>query len=247
MMDTPASALRPSRHLTRQKRGQEASNPEQSGTPGRGRGAYWLFGAMLPVVVGSVWGLATAPWLAGHHTGTFCTGVLLGLLIVCCVTDLSHRKIYNWLTYPAFLWAVLVNTLPWPESWPMGAVGLGNSLAGAVLAFVCILVVYSLSGGGAGDVKLATALGAWLGPQDILYALVATYAVGGVLLLGLLFWQVGPLRVLVALLRRIGSTLLPGWIAAPAAEDNLYLQGGVPMSPFFLAGVLLTYYREMLI
>ncbi len=78
------------------------------------------------------------------------------------VTDLSTRKLPNWLTVPAFLAALVFHTVTG------GLVGLGNALGGFAIGFGILLILWLIGGGGGGDVKLMGALGAWLGPVPIL-------------------------------------------------------------------------------
>jgi prepilin peptidase CpaA len=162
---------------------------------------------------------------------------------VCTVTDVRWHKIYNWVTYPAFLWAVLFSAAgAWllPAQWQarLGTVGPGDSLLGALIGFVGVLIAYHLSGGGAGDVKLATALGAWLGVQNTVHLLVYTYAVGAVVLLSWTIWQQGPITVFGGLLRSAGATLFPRWVAPPSEQQAAPFRRGVPMSPFFAAAAV---------
>src|SRR5262249_45056480 len=152
--------------------------------------------ALAPLWVRAVGRPEAAPFL-----GTW-AGLVLALLVAACAcTDLAWRKIPNWATYPALLWAVLLNAFAalapgvagapaWPGVDPtlhgagapglLGHVGLGWCLLGAVACFVVMFFIYRLAGGGAGDVKLAAALGALLGLEGGLTALVFTYIAAGV-------------------------------------------------------------------
>ena len=64
-----------------------------------------------------------------------------------------------------------------------GLSGLGSSTAGWLLATVLWLPLYALGGMGAGDVKLLAAIGAWLGPADVLHAALYAGIAGGILAL----------------------------------------------------------------
>jgi prepilin peptidase CpaA len=55
--------------------------------------------------------------------------------------------------------------------------GLLFALAGFAVGFGLFLVLWLLGTAGGGDVKLFAAVGAWLGPKWILYALVVTYVI----------------------------------------------------------------------
>jgi prepilin peptidase CpaA len=192
----------------------------------------------------AAWGWAVGRWLPDQPLGTCAAGAVLALLAVCTVTDLARHKIYNWATYTAALWALVLNAcFPWgsPDggAFRPGAVGLLGSLAGAAVIFVVMLIVFRLSGPrGAGDVKLAAALGAWLGLERGLAALIYTYIAAGVFLLCWVLWTEGPVKVATTLGRRLGSLVAPRYVSPPSAEQRLLLQKPVPMAAFFTAGTL---------
>jgi prepilin peptidase CpaA len=101
-------------------------------------------------------------------------------VVVVCVatyTDLRSRRIPNWLVLPFFVIGVAVST--WLNGWR----GLGHSLGGAGLGFLLYGILFFMGGMGAGDVKLCAAIGAWIGPVQLIYALVFTSLVGGLMAL----------------------------------------------------------------
>ena len=67
--------------------------------------------------------------------------------------------------------------------WLSGWHGLGQSLAGIGLGAVLFGTLSYMGGMGMGDVKLCAAIGAWIGPSQLLVALVLTGLVGGVMAL----------------------------------------------------------------
>jgi prepilin peptidase CpaA len=105
--------------------------------------------------------------------------VVLG---VATFTDLRSRRIPNWLVLPFFCVGVLVSC--WFHGWH----GLGQSLSGAGLGLLLYGIFFMMGGMGAGDVKLCTAIGAWIGPSQLMVALVLTALVGGVMALGWAMW-----------------------------------------------------------
>ncbi len=107
-----------------------------------------------------------------HSFAWWPTLVVLG---VATFTDLRSRRIPNWLVLPFLLTGIVVSV--WMQGWH----GLGQSLSGALLGLVIYGVLFWMGGMGAGDVKLCAAIGAWIGPQQLILALVITGMVGGVM------------------------------------------------------------------
>jgi prepilin peptidase CpaA len=94
---------------------------------------------------------------------------------VATFTDLRSRRIPNWLVFPFWLAGLVVSV------WMQGWYGLGQSVSGALLGLVIYGVLFWMGGMGAGDVKLCAAIGAWIGPQQLIFALVITGMAGGLM------------------------------------------------------------------
>lgn len=107
-------------------------------------------------------------------------GVLLLLLIWAAISDVRSHRIPNWLVLLGVLFGVFYNTAV-PASphntiwWPLAGLGLGLLL---------FLPLYLLRVMGAGDVKLVAMVGAFLGPGDTFYAMLASMIAGGALAIG---------------------------------------------------------------
>lgn len=101
----------------------------------------------------------------------------LTVLAIATITDLRSRRIPNWLVLPFLLVGVLLSG--WQGSW----VGVLHSLAGLALGGICFGFLCWMGGMGMGDVKLCAAIGAWIGPTQLLTALILTGITGGIMAL----------------------------------------------------------------
>jgi prepilin peptidase CpaA len=97
---------------------------------------------------------------------------------VATFTDLRNRRIPNWLVLPFLLAGIVAST--WLHGWH----GLGYSFEGLGLGLVLYGVLFWMGGMGAGDVKLAAAIGAWIGPGQLFIAMIVTAMAGGIMVLG---------------------------------------------------------------
>jgi prepilin peptidase CpaA len=92
-------------------------------------------------------------------------------------TDWRSRRIPNWLTVPGLVLGIAVNS--WLHGWP----GAKASLLGAGLGLAMLLPFVLIRSLGAGDWKFVGALGAFLGPENLLTVLVLGILVNGVMAL----------------------------------------------------------------
>src|ERR1700733_12302908 len=99
------------------------------------------------------------------------------VLAVATLTDLRSRRIPNWLVLPFLVAGVGIST--WLHGWS----GLEQSLSGLALGALLFGVLCWMGGMGMGDVKLCAAIGAWIGPSQLLTALVITGIAGGIMAL----------------------------------------------------------------
>lgn len=105
------------------------------------------------------------------------TGAIVLFTLVCLVTDVRSRRIPNWLTVPSFVRGLVAHTVAG------GLSGLQASLGGAVTGFGILFVLFLFGGGGGGDVKMMSALGAWLGASLVLQAFLASAVVTVIIVL----------------------------------------------------------------
>jgi prepilin peptidase CpaA len=117
------------------------------------------------------------------------TIVFVGLMLWSLVQDVRTQRLPNRLTVSALAAGLLLRT-------PLGFAMIGEGLAGAALGLLVGMALFILGAIGGGDAKLLAAVGAVLGPEGLLAALLASAVVGGVLGLFAIMW------------RRVGSAAL---------------------------------------
>jgi Flp pilus assembly protein protease CpaA len=205
-----------------------------------------LAAATVPLLLAPVW-VAFGRDTPGMF-GTIAGMVILLLVLTCAMTDLAERKIFNWATYTAIFWAMGINlTGELVGNRPgLGAVGMTDSLAGAGICLVLMLVAYNLAQGGAGDVKLAVAIGALLGSEVGVLAVAYSYVVAAVCILGWVSWHRGPMELIQALMRKIGDFLFPGFVISVDGEQQALLEKPVPLAGFFAIGTILAMLEPVL-
>ena len=99
------------------------------------------------------------------------------VVTVATFTDLRSRRIPNWLVLPFMAAGVTVST--WIHGWH----GLLQSMSGLALGGLLFGILCLMGGMGMGDVKLCASIGAWIGPSQLMLALVITGFAGGVMAL----------------------------------------------------------------
>lgn len=164
---------------------------------------------------------------------------LVGAMLLAGVagwTDLRWRRIPNWLTVGSLLIGVVTNTVL------SGLSGLKASLLGTALGLALLLPFVLLRSLGAGDWKLAGALGAFTGPAALVDLLLASILVAGVMAVVLVIYK-GRTRQTI---RNIGHILislvtfrLPGSRVSLDNPDSLKVPYGVALAlTVLLYGVL---------
>jgi prepilin peptidase CpaA len=186
-------------------------------------------------------------WLAWWPT--------LIVLIVATFMDLRSRRIPNWLVFPFLLIGLVVS--PWRHDWDglgrggwqasglnFSWHGVGQSFAGVAVGFLIFGLLFLMGGMGAGDVKLCAAIGAWVGPMQMLLALVVTGIAGGIMVL---CWAVfaGFFKELLT----GASDLVFGWKQRgmrgdPEAVLSNPLKRKMPYAPAIAVGTLMSFFAR---
>ncbi|MGB8477548.1 MAG: A24 family peptidase [Acidobacteriaceae bacterium] len=97
------------------------------------------------------------------------------VLAIATFTDVRSCRIPNWLVLPFLVAGIAVS------GWAHGWHGIEQSLLGIGLATVILGIFCWLGGMGMGDLKLCAAVGAWIGPSQLILALVITGIAGGIM------------------------------------------------------------------
>jgi len=127
---------------------------------------------------------------------------LAGILIIAAIIDLYLRKIPNLLTYPTIIIALLYNSMY------HGLNGLLISIAGLLVGMTVLGIFYIFGAMGAGDVKLMGAVGAVLGPKNVLNAFLFIGIIGGIYALIIIIFNYGPCKKLFQRIITMTKTLL---------------------------------------
>lgn len=111
--------------------------------------------------------------------------LLIILLLICVITDLIERKIYNKVLFPFLILALSINVVS--DGWE----GLTATLIGTLIGLVILIIPYFMGGMGAGDVKLLAVIGALKGTGFVLMTALYMGLVGGLIGLFIFFFRKG--------------------------------------------------------
>jgi prepilin peptidase CpaA len=98
-------------------------------------------------------------------------------------TDCSRRgKLHGYAkpSHPQLAGVAVIAVSGWLHGWH----GIGQSVGGLALAALVLGAFFWMGGMGMGDVKLYAAIGAWIGPSQLILAMVITAMAGGVMAIG---------------------------------------------------------------
>jgi prepilin peptidase CpaA len=147
--------------------------------------------------------LQSGPWIPAVLVA-ICAGVL----------DWRYRRIPNWLTVSGLAAGVAVNTAL--SGWG----GMRSGLLGAALALGMLLPFVLVRSLGAGDWKLAGALGACLGPRQLISVLLATVLVAGAMALGVVIYKGRVKRTLRNIAHMLAAFISLRMPASDVSVDN---------------------------
>jgi prepilin peptidase CpaA len=161
--------------------------------------------------------------------------VLVPAVVVALIagfSDWRSRRIPNWLTVPGFVVGVSLNTLV------AGWAGLKMSLLGAGVGLLLLLPFVFLRSLGAGDWKLAGALGSFVGWQTLVTLLIISIFVAGAMALILVIYKrrfKQTLRNIWGMLASMATFHMPGAEVSLDNPQSLKIPYGVALALAMLA------------
>jgi prepilin peptidase CpaA len=132
----------------------------------------------------------------------------LAFIVVCMAIDIRTRRIPNYLSGLGIVAGGALN------AYYFGGDGLLTSAAGLVVTMAALLVPFALGGLGGGDVKMMGAVGALVGLQTALPALLAGLMFGGVIM-AIHLARLGRLRQTVATVGTMATSSVLGGSLEP--------------------------------
>ena len=157
-----------------------------------------------------------------------------GILLAACVTDLRSRRIPN-----ALVLCLLVGGLIFAAASGAGSAAVWQSVLGCLLGFAIWIVFYMVGVLGAGDVKLAAGIGAWLGVSGIWRASLLAALVGGLIAIAMLVRErraTDTMRRLITGVSVGSLTLLTARDAAPVGDGRA--KHGMPYGVALAVGAI---------
>jgi len=99
---------------------------------------------------------------------------IVAILIICMVTDILHRKIFNKVIFPSLIVALIFNLIGF------GFQGIQIYAFGFLAGFGIFLIPFILNWIGAGDLKLVALIGAFKGFEFAIYASLIIAVIGAI-------------------------------------------------------------------
>lgn len=152
--------------------------------------------------------------------------------VTAAITDVRERRIPNHLTYAAMIAGLVLQTAV--HGWRGLLLGLG----GALLFGGLFLIFHLVRAMGAGDVKLAAALGCIIGPSGSWQVMFATAVAGGALAILVMVFTGRMLKTLRSTLAVVGFHAVHGLRTHPEVNLDNPAAVRLPYGLAFAAGTL---------
>ncbi|OUL98482.1 A24 family peptidase [Variovorax sp. JS1663] len=155
------------------------------------------------------------------------TAVLIALLVIAGVSDYRSYRIPNWLTFGGATFALVYKTVT--------AVSPGSAFllaaGGLFVGFLAMLPLYVLHAMGAGDVKLMAMVGAFLGADEALQAVLFAFIAGGVGAIGFALLK-GRVGVLLRNTREVLFSLVSLSVAGVRPDARMHAARSAGRLPY---------------
>jgi len=170
-------------------------------------------------------------------------GAILLLLTFLCAAakfDIALRRIPNAVSYTLVLFG-LVFALARDYGVDFGPISSSSldAILGAFICFAGMFIIYAYTNSGAGDVKLAAGIGAFLGVKGGLLTICYAYITAACFVGCLMIWLFG-----FGFAARSVMRFSQIWPATERpeieAKAKRIMSKGLPLAPFFLIGTILT-------
>lgn len=228
------------------------------------RRTVWYAAWLVPLAAGPVWAVLLRETGLTESVASVTGFVMISLLAATSYTDVRWKRIPNWATYSAIGWALGINALASAVLSPetlvkirpdtggfagnrladtfayLGPIGFVESLSGAGVCLGAMLVVYLFSGQGAGDAKLATAMGAILGPERGFFIVMWSHLIAGAVVLVWALWRISWPKVIELAVLYVGVVPPGSREMGPTPSWKWLLHRPVPLAPFFALGTAAT-------
>lgn len=158
---------------------------------------------------------------------------LIALVTTAAVWDVRTRRVPNWLVLSGLAIALLSQCLEHG-----GLAGSWTWLLGAATGLGLFLGLYLLGGMGAGDVKLMSAVGAFMAPAGVLHVAIVSVIVGGALALTMMLIRGNAYRTFANVSALLLSLPFGGKVAA-SGHDKKDKTNQLPYAVAIAVGTLL--------
>lgn len=170
--------------------------------------------------------------MAVMHLTQFIPVTAVAVAVIAAITDVRSQRIPNRLTYPAMIAGLALQAAV--HGWH----GFVLALGGGLLFGGVFLLFHLLRAMGAGDVKLAAALGCILGPDNSWQVLFTTAMAGGALAILVMIFTGRVLQTLRSTLAVAGFHVVHGLRTHPVVNLDNPAAVRLPYGLAFAAGTL---------
>lgn len=125
--------------------------------------------------------------------------LLIAALIICCITDLNNRKIYNKVIFPILFCIFILHLIL------NGYTGLLSSIIGLISGISILIIPFALRGIGAGDVKLLALIGAIKGSVFAVNTALYMFIIGGAIALIIIIFHKETINFFKSLFRYLAG------------------------------------------